>query len=769
MADDKPPIEEDVRHDDIEYNPALKPKSALAWLNLLTESEKAFKDYNDHCDKIDERYASLARLSQDVRDKEFQMFWANSEVIKPSIYAKPPVPVVVPKFKDRRPVYQAASEVAERCAIVSFDLAGIDELMKLVRDDVALIDRGVAWCRYESGKNGYYNHEKVCIDFKSRRDFLHSISRNWREVTWVAAASYLTRGEARKRFYQFSGDEYQQAEYRVDREGKVVGGADARERAKFWEVWDRNGKRVCWVAHGCENILDEDDPHLELRNFYPCPKPAYGTVQRGSLVPVPDVLQYRDQLEEIDMLTGRIHALSDALAVKGFYPAGGAEIADAVQTAIAIKTPGQVLVPISNWAAFGGSKEVIIWLPIDMIVSTITALVTLRKQVIEDIYQITGLADIMRGETDPQETLGAQQLKTQYGSTRIRDKQQELVRLARDLVEITIEIITEKFDKVTIIEMSQTQLPTDAMKKQALVQLSTNLMQLQQQAQQAMQNPQLQQQAQAQPDQAGQLAQQAQAAITQGQADIQKVQEKPTIEQVFKLLQDNRAKSFILDIETDSTILVDENAEKQARTEFVSALGALLPQLSQMITAEPKTAEFCGKLLKFATAPFRAGRELDGAIDELVTQMEQKSQQQRGDDPTTAQGKILLQVEQMKDATAKEKIKAESDLKQQELQQKDQHKQLELQNQRDIKQMELQSKQGDNAGKVAVQSQKAQESREAHQVELIAKDQDMALQRQKAQADMQAHQARQQDMISRSNERQRQAAQQFKLRGGLMP
>ena len=59
-----------------------------------------------------------------------------------------------------------------------------------------------------------------------------------------------------------------------------------------------------------------------------------------------------------------------------------------------------MLVPISNWAAFGGSKEVIIWLPIDMIATTITALVAIRKQVIEDIYQITGLSDIMRGATD---------------------------------------------------------------------------------------------------------------------------------------------------------------------------------------------------------------------------------------------------------------------------------------------------------------------------------------------------------------------------------
>ncbi len=64
----------------------------------------------------------------------------------------------------------------------------------------------------------------------------------------------------------------------------------------------------------------------------------------------------------------------------------------------------------------------------------------------------------------------------------------------------------------------------------------------------------------------------------------------------------------MLDIETDSTILIDENAEKQRRTEFVGVLSQLLPQLAQMIAREPKTAEFCGEVLKFSTAPFRAGR-----------------------------------------------------------------------------------------------------------------------------------------------------------------
>ncbi|HTD28888.1 MAG TPA: hypothetical protein VK660_05820, partial [Xanthomonadaceae bacterium] len=570
------PVAEDIRFDDEEFNPAIEPKKAKAWLNLLEESEDAFEKYNTHADNIDKQFASLDRLANMLRDKEFQMFWANIQVIAPSIYARPPVPVVVPKFMDRRPVYQAAAEFMERCAVVAFDLTGIDELMKLIRDDLAILDRGVAWCRYESAKEGYYQSEQVCIDFKHRKDFLHSVSRNWREVTWVAAASYLTRGEARKRFRKTSGDEYQKAEYRVDKDTQQVGGADNRERAKFWEIWSKADQRVLWVAKGCELILDEDDPHLELRQFFPCPKPAYGTVQRGSLVPVPDVMQYKDQLEEVNLLTGRIHALSDALEAKGFYPAGGAELADAIQAAIAVKTPGRVLVPISNWAAFGGSSEVIIWLPIDMIAQTVTQLVTLRQQLIQDIYQITGLSDIMRGATDPQETLGAQQMKSEYGSTRIRDKQAELVRLSRDLVEITTEIITEKFSTATMIDMTQTQLPTNAMQKKQATDIADQ-MQKQQQAMQLLpravqQNPQLQQMAQQNPQQMQQVQQMGQQLIQQGQQAIAKIMAQPTLDQVLKLIKDSRMKSFVLDIETDSTIVPNEQAEKQQRSEFVGML-----------------------------------------------------------------------------------------------------------------------------------------------------------------------------------------------------
>jgi hypothetical protein len=765
--------DDDTRHDDLEYNPSLEPKSAKAWINLLEESEKAFEDWNMHCDNIDKRYANLGRLTTMARDREFQMFWANTEVLKPSVYAKPPVPVVVPKFKDRRPVYQAASEMLERCSVVSFDLAKIDELMKLVRDDVVLYSRGVAWVRYESaGKKNDYDYEKVCIDFKGRRDFLHGLARNWREVPWVAGASYLTREEARDRFKPYSGFTYQDAEYKVDRDAEEIGGTDNRERAKFWEIWHRELKRVVWVAQGCEDLLDEDEPHLKLQDFFPCPKPAYGTVQPGSLIPVPDVLQYKDQLDEVNDLTGRLHALSAALQAKGFYPAGGGELAEAIETAIKMSAPGVIMVPISNWAAFGGSKETIIWMPIDMIAATVTQLVTIRKQVIDDIYQITGLADIMRGATDARETLGAQELKTQFGSTRIRDKQQELVRIARDLVVISGEIMTEEFDQVTLIEMSQTQLPTQAMQQQQIQELSQDIAQQQQQWAQAQQDPRFAQKQQTDPQAVQQAEQQIKTAIETGQQALKRIHEKPTLEQVMRFLKDNKSKAFTLDIETDSTVMIDENGEKERRAEFLGALTPMLQQIDTMMSNMPESAEFCGALIKFATAPFRAGRELDGSVDNLLEQMKVKAGQPKGKDAVTLQNETALQIEQMKVDAIKMRDKSDAELKQQEMQMRDRHEKMKVASSEKIKMAEINSRRGDDGGKIQQTQLKLVHDREKHDMDMQKLQADQQRDAQKAaldsrrdaeKANMQQAAMRAKQQADAQRAQDQRSAQQFKL------
>jgi len=776
------PTGADERAGDQEYNPAMEPESAKAWINMLQESEKAFEEWNESCDNIERMFANLSFLRSTTRDRQFNLFWANLEILKPSIYAKPPVPVVVPKFKDRRPLYQTTSELLERCSVVAFDLTRIDDLLKLVRDDLATTGRGVAWCRYEPADEDREQSEYVCVDFKGRKDFLHSLSRNWREVTWVAAASYMTRAQAKSRFSKYSGDEYQRAEYKVDKDAQEIGGADNRERAQFWEIWHKGLRKVVWVAEGCEDVLDSAEPDelADLNNFFPCPMPAYGATQPGSLIPVPDVLQYKDQLDEVNTLTGRLHALSQYLEVKGFYPAGSAEISDAVQAAVKMKSPGRVLVPISNWAAFGGSTEVIIWMPIDMIAQTITQVIAVRKQIIEDIYQIMGLSDIMRGATDPGETLGAQQLKSQYGSVRIRDKQGEMVRVARDIEEITAEIMCSDFQFETLLQMSQMEIPTAEEQQQKMFGLQQQMQMIQQQAMQMAQQPQLAppqpgappQPQPPPPQQNPEAMKQLEQQYTKLQGDMEDEQQRPTQELIQQFIRDYRTTAFVLDIETDSTIQADENAEKQRRGEFMQMMAQLLPQLGALVAAQPGAAEFCGELLKFSVAPFRVGRTLDGSIDNLVEQVEMLASQRvgKGDPKLEAEKQKLDAVTQLEIKKLEAK-KAESDGKAQlemaKLQQQGAIESAKLQGEHRVAMFEAESKRRLEESKMQQMGVKMQHDAMQHDQKMQEGQQKMALHDQVAQQKAVDAQNRSADMASRRQLSERN--QLFKERQALDP
>lgn len=605
----------DAPADGADVDPFADMRASKPWLEAIADAEKAFQEYQDKCDNIDKLYSDLKTLSGSHAEREMQIFWANLEVLKPSIYARQPVPICQGRFKNQqkdKELIRHASEVVERSLITSFDMEDIHESLKLVRDDLATNARGVLWCRLEEDADG---KQRVCYDHIDRKDFVHKPARKWKEVGWVARKTYLTVKQVKNRFPEADTSKMEF----VDRKGDDNAYSNEKT-ACVYEIWSKEAGAVVWVAKGLEDVLDIMEPFLKLEKFYPCPRPTYGTLQRNTLIPVPDFVYYKDQIEEINEMTARISALSEALRMKGFYAGGNEDIASAIETALKKTDNNALLIPVPNMAVFGGQgmKDAILWMPVDQVAAVITQLIALRKQLIEDVYQITGLSDIMRGSTDPNETLGSQQLKTQFGSVRIRERQEEMIRLALDAARIAGEIMAENFSAEELMMYSQYQ----AAPSQAEVQ--QQIMQIDMQIRQAMSNPQVMAQAQANPEQAQQLLEQA-------NQQKQQLAQTVTIEAVIDFLKNERLRPFVLQIETDSTIQADEDAAKQRTTEFLTALSTSLGQLAPMVQSQPQTAEFAGEVIKFAVAPFRAGRQLEAAIDNFVEQMKGMSQQDKPD------------------------------------------------------------------------------------------------------------------------------------------
>ncbi len=562
------------------------PLASKPYLEALKDSEKAFDEYQRKCDSIDKLYASLKTLSEAAGDREFQIFWANLEVLKPTIYTRPPQPVVQPRYRDGKELARKTSELLERVLEMDVEADDLHETLIEVRNDLALGARGVPWVL----DNGQCIH----VD---REDFRHEPARKWKEVGWCARQSYLTVEAIKERFpdVDTSRVKFEHMTGKEDGLGNDYKGTN--KKARVWEIWSKAENAVIWVSEGYPDVFDHQPPLVDVKGFYPCPKPAYGTVERRSLKPVPDFVYYRDQVDEINELTARLSSLSESLRLKGFYASGTSEVGEAIEAAMKATDNKTILVPVSNFAALGGSalKDAIIWLPLDQLSKVITDIVALRRQLIEDVYEITGLSDIMRGSTEASETATAQNLKAQYGSVRVRERQAEMVRVARDIIRLKAEIYAEQVPVQELALMAQMQFPSDAEVQQAIAQAQEQIALAQQAGEEPPEMP-----------------------------DTSKI---VTLEQIDQLLKNDKIRPFVLEIESDSTIAPNEEAEKQSRIEFITAMGSFIQQAGAMVAQQPETAPFAAELMKFTAGAFRAGRELGGAIDEFAEQVKAKAAQ----------------------------------------------------------------------------------------------------------------------------------------------
>ncbi|OWV72981.1 hypothetical protein ATY75_30870 [Rhizobium sp. N122] len=615
-------------------------KVGARWQQELERAQRYFKSWHDRCVKIEKIYLDQQSDQTSAAKRRFPMLWANTSVMQPAVYARVPQPVVERRFKDAQPVARIASEIVERNLAYTGDEADIDSIMRAVRDDFLLCARGTVWLRYEAdfepldmgvqpsdpaaahlpeslpGEMGgaqpeAISDERVCIDYVHWSDFLHSPARRWKDVTWVARRVPMTDEEMEKRF----GPEAMASRAPEGTAGnKGVSQAERLEnegKTHVWEIWCKSENYTVWIADGSPVALEVSEPPLDLTHFWPCPRPAYGTMSTSSLIPVPDYVYYQQQCDEIDLLTKRINKLTDQLRLKVFYPSGDGAISPAIEKAMRPEND-MVMVPIPEWAAFtdkGGSKAVVT-LPIDEVQKVIVACMSARKQLIEDVYQITGISDIVRGDTQASETATAQRIKSQWGSIRIRDRQAELARFARDIIRLAGEIICDQFQPETLMLVSGIKLPTMAEKQRVEMQMQ----QMQMAAQQAAMRAQ----------QTGQPAQSSpEMAPPEMPPQLQQMLGQPTIDEVVQLLRNDSIRGFQIEIETDSTIEPDEDAEKQRRMEFVQMVGGFMQQAGAMAQQSPMLVPVMVETLLFAARGFRAGRQLESTLEQVGAQLSQ--------------------------------------------------------------------------------------------------------------------------------------------------
>ena len=578
------------------------------WLSVISTYDNEFKKWDARVTKIVRRYRDDTRTASGGETAKFNVLWSNVQTLVPAVYARMPKADVARRFGDNDPVGRVASLLIERALDYEIEhYPDFRSAMKNSVEDRFLGGRGIAWVRYDPHiktvnmpEDGYQITEDVesegeeyasesnpmagmgsdpgdfttapepveeieyeCspTDYVHWKDFGHSSARTWEEVTCVWRWVYMSKESLTERF----GPEVA-SKISFDTSPDQWGGnknSQNNDKAKVCELWDKESGKVYWICKDYQDFLDQRDDPLELEGFFPCPKPLYATTTSDTLVPVPDFILYQDQANEMDILTDRIDGLVKALRVRGVY--------DASQPALQrLLTEGDnnTLVPVDKWMAFsekGGLKGSIDILPINDIAATLLQCYQAQQQIKGQIYDITGISDIIRGQSVASETATAQQIKGQYAGLRLRAMQDTVAMFASELLRLKAQIICTKFQPETILKYAA--------------------------------------------------------------ADQMSAEDQQMIPAAMQLLQSDPLRSFRIEIAADSLVQIDENQTKQDRMEFLTALSNFMREALPVGQSSPEMVPAIVAVMKFGIGGFKQAKAIEGILDAALQQMTKKAEQ----------------------------------------------------------------------------------------------------------------------------------------------
>ena len=672
------------------------------WIREISAAKKRDKRFLKEGKRVLEIYDGGS--GDEAKKQPFSLLYSNTETLLPALYSAIPRPVVQRRFKDEDPIGKSAATAGQRVLEFMLDTnmeeyESFDEAMRSAVMAALLPGRGVAAVKYTHetvdvpGEEGaeatpVKNWELVCLDGKPWDRFLHGYSKKWSTVPWIAYEMHLDKEEAAKAgipeniraAIQFTkgeeSDESDDQTQKTDSE-EMTG---ETETALFYQIWDKRGGRK--VKYFCPQYKEAlcavvDDP-LGLTGFFNTPRPIQLVERVDDLTPVPLYSLYEDQAQEVNTLTVRIKHLIKAIKATGAYDT---ELGDDIKKIV--ESEEGELIPSdksSSLAAEKGLQNAIWMWPVEKLIVVLKELYVAREQAKMVVYEITGISDIIRGSTKASETATAQEIKSQWGTLRLKRPQKEVQRYARDLLRMMLDVAAQKFGVRTWAQMTGLPFVTQEAKQQALLIQQAAMMQQQQPDPQIMQTLQ-----------------------------------SPVWEEVLQTLREDYQRAYRIDIETNSTVEPEAAEDQKQIAELMNALAQYLNGVSPLVQSGAMPFEAAQAMMLAITRRFRFGNE----IEDYIKQMQPPKPP---DDGKAKQAEM--------DAQAEAKKLEQQGMVEMAAHQREQQKMADA---KELEQMKLQSAQS-----VAQINADAESQREAMRIEAERRAKQAELQAERTNAEMKA-------------------------------
>ena len=668
------------------------------WQREITQALKDKEKFHERGIRVTRKYLD-ERGAAETANRWFNIFYANTNILKASLYARLPAPQVSRQFQDYNDdVSRVAALIIQRAITRDLDDPSdtFDATMRHAVQDRLIPGLGQAWLRLETdievipaeelvgitpqpgmeteevGETGddaadeaapeRITDQRVCVDYVYWRDFLWSPCRVWNERRWIARRVYMDKEELIERFGAVKGNATT-VETRPEsgtekyNESNVLPKDETIKKAEVWEIWERSTRKVFWYTKGYSDLLDERDDPLQLTNFEPCPQPMLANITTSNTVPRPDYYMLQDQYSELDTLNNRISLLVQACKVAGVYDKGQPGIVRLLQ-----EGNDNLLIPVDNWAMFAeknGLKGQIDWLPLETIVQALNQLNMAREAIKAQIYELTGISDIIRGASKASETLGAQQIKAQFAGVRIESLQGEVSRFAGDILRLKAELMVKHFTPEFLIKKSNIE--------------------------------------------------------ASGVGNVEYVP------QAMELLSTAEGFEWRISISTDSMAQIDYAAEKADRTEFLTAMSGFIETALPLIQAMPEAKVMVVSMLKWGVAGFKKAQEIEGLLDKELDALMRPQEPEGPPPPSPEEIKAQAEAQAMQQQAQIDQQKAQQEMaaEQQKAMLDQQRIQLEMQADQQRNAMELQFEQQRNAMELQADQQRLMLEQQAQRMELM--------------------------------------------------
>lgn len=501
--------------------------------------------------------------------------------------------------------------------------------MYLAEDDGSPLPQGIQLQEdenglYALGTEEYLDEAKIELAPVNYRDILHTPNaRHHEEITWMAYKLLMDKREVRERFPGFenkiSFSDFKAADDDNDGSTNLTNEniESPLQYATIWEIWDKVERKVYWYAEGYANeMLDIKEDPYELVGFFPSPPFMLGTVGSDSLYPVPDYVQLSSIIKQLHALSNRLRKLIKASQLRGAYDSEAVGIENLAELSDEVS-----FLAIPNFREIIGDRgleSIFKFFPTDKIVQAIAQKSELIAMFDAKFNEMYGVPDVLRGVSDPRETAAAQQQKGRFLSLRFSSVQREFQRLNRDQIELMCDLALKRLPDAMLAEVMGYK--------------------------------------------------------------FMEQQDQMNFPQVLALLKDDTQRKIRIDIETDSTITMNEGEEVEQRNFLAQTLFNGIQAIGTTKQQAPELLPVVANAFLYLVRGVRDGKQIEESLEQKIAEMNQpKPPAPMPPDPTIQKAQIDQQTQLQKAQMDQQASMAKLQMQAQEMQMRAQELQLEFQ------------------------------------------------------------------------------------------